>query len=267
MTIFKFTDYRLFLRRNFSNSPKKGRGKLSELARHLRIHPTVVSQVFSGNRNFSEEQALEISDFLGLSEVETRYFRLLLRLAAAESAKLRAALMREIDTVREASERSHHIRKDIELSDHELAIFYSSWLYSATRLFCSTGVKTADDVSQRFHIGREKAVAICNFLQTANLIVADGKGFRMGPQTTFIDRRSPFVSKHHTNWRIKGIEASESIGDGELMFTGPFSVSRAHFPVVRERIAAMLLEFSAMVKESPAEELACLNVDLFRIRN
>lgn len=137
--IFEFSDYRHFLRSSFEEGPKKGRGKSLELAQFLRIHPTVVSQVFSGLREFSEEQSLEIAEFLKLSAAESRHFTLLVRHENAGTAKLKKFLKAEIETSRQAARAlSTRVKTERSLTDTERAVFYSSWLYSAIRLYTST---------------------------------------------------------------------------------------------------------------------------------
>ncbi len=266
MSIFRYVDYRLFLRSHFSQLPKKGRGKLLELSKHLRVHPTAVSQIFSGLKNFSDDQALEVCEFLDLLPVESRYFRLLVRIENANTQKLKKALLGELTDLRnEAKSAATRISYSRELTDTERAIFYSSWLFSAVRLYCGTSSsgKTAEEVVARFQISRKKGLKIIEFLVNSQLLIMENEKYKQGPQSTFVDRDSPFLVKHLANWRVRALQTVDQLSDDDLMYSGPFSISPEDFEHLRERLLKVIQEFTGVVKNSGSEELACLNVDLF----
>ena len=53
--------------------------------------------------------------------------------------------------------------------------------------------------------------------------------------------------------------------EDELMYTGQFSLSKKDFETLRENLTEFLKTTNQVVKESKAEDLACLNVDWFWI--
>jgi uncharacterized protein (TIGR02147 family) len=268
MSIFEFSDYRSFLRHYLSGLPKKGRGKAQELAKHLRVHPTVVSQIFSGLREFSEEQALEVGEFLELAPIEAKYFRLLVRIANAGTQKLKSSLNLELNAVKiESKSLLTRVRVEKSLTDSERATFYSSWLYSACRLYCSTKEmgRSLDEIAGKFGVSRVKVLGIMTFLASTGLATLENDRYGMGAQSTFVDRDSPFLPKHLSNWRIRALQSIDSLKDDELMYSGPVSLSRSDFNILRERLADLIKEFTKVVNHSPAEEVACLNIDFVRI--
>lgn len=270
MTIFYYYDYRQFLRETFASQPKKGRGKSAELAAALRIHPTIVSQVLSGRRDFSAEQALEVCEFLKLSANEGKHFRLLVGLASAGTARLRKQLKDEIDESKKSSlALVTRVVSEKPLTDTGRAIFYSNWRYSAVRLYTSTDLhgRTLEEICSQFGLVRTRALEICQFLVSSGLCTLTNDCYQMGAQSTFVEKGSPFLMKHHANWRIKAIQASDDLADDELMFTGVMSISKADFTQLREEIAAFIGKSSRLVKDSIAEEVACLNFDFFKVKS
>jgi hypothetical protein len=153
----------------------------------------------------------------------------------------------------------------VELSEVERSIFYSSWLYSAVRLFTSVSEegKTVDEITAKFLQPRQRIVSILGFLVSAGLVVQEKDRYRIGPLRTFVEQGSPHLARHHANWRSKAIQKSDHVSEKELMFTSPVSLSRADFEKIREQIAELLKSVSTTVKASPAEDIACLNVDFF----
>jgi len=222
--------------------------------------------VLSGARDFNLEQAADLSDYLGHTELEQEYFLTLIQLERAGNQRLKNHLRKRIDKIqKEANKIENRFEHDRKLTDEERAIFYSSWIYSAVRLFCSLSEdgKTTVQVVERFKISRLKAVEVLTFLKAAGLLIEDKDHFKMGVSRTYLEHGSPYLSRHHANWRLKSLQKSDLISDKELMFTFPMSLSKKDFEKIREEFAQLLKKVSGIVKDSPAEDIACLNIDLF----
>ncbi|MNL24554.1 hypothetical protein D3C87_1459930 [compost metagenome] len=166
---------------------------------------------------------------------------------------------------KEASQISKRVSHEKTLTDQERAVIYSSWIYSAVRLFTSVDDKgkTLEQIQERFHLTRQRASDVLNFLESAGLVVLEKDFYKMGPQRTFLEHGSPHLLKHHGNWRIKALQQADKISEKELMFTSPVSLSRDDFEILREQIADFIKHFLTVVKDSPAQDLACLNIDFF----
>ena len=93
---FEIHDYRTLIKNYLETLPNKGRGELAKIARHLEVNSTLVSQVMSGSRDFSHEQALELSQYMGLSELESEYFILLVQLEKAGTQNLKTYIRKQI---------------------------------------------------------------------------------------------------------------------------------------------------------------------------
>ncbi|MGZ6442070.1 MAG: DUF4423 domain-containing protein [Pseudobdellovibrionaceae bacterium] len=111
-----------------------------------------------------------------------------------------------------------------------------------------------------------KTAEIMDFLKASQLVNENNGKFTMGTQSTHLESSSPHIHKHHSNWRIRAIQASENLSDEELMYTVNVSLSKADFIVLREELVTLIKSFLKKVHDSPAEEIACLNLDWFWIR-
>ncbi|MGE3260339.1 MAG: TIGR02147 family protein [Bacteriovoracia bacterium] len=268
MSIFSHQNYRDFLKSYVNNLPKNGRGEIGKMAKATSIHPTLLSLIFSGKRDLSPEQTHDLAAYLKLTELEADYFSLLVQHARAGNHRLKSHLKKKILTLQaESSKLSQRFEHEKTLSEVERSIFYSSWLYSAVRLFASTSEngKTVDEITSRFLQPRQRVVGILNFLVSTGLVVAERDRYKIGPLRTFLEQGSPHLVRHHTNWRNKAVQKADQVSEEELMFTSPISLSREDFAKIREQMAELLKSVSVTVKESPAEEIACLNIDLFWI--
>ena len=220
----------------------------------------------SGLRDFNQEQTYTLSVYLAHTDLEMDYFSLLVQLQRAGTVDLKKHLERKLESlITEALQLSKRISHEKKLSDQQRAVFYSSWIYSAVHLFTSIKEKgiTLEEISLRFNLSKQKTVDIIQFLLSTGLCTEDSGRYSMGVQSTFVERGSPYLLKHHSNWRVKAIQKSESISENELMYSGQFSLSKKDFEALRERLAKFLQEANLIVKESNAEDLACLNIDWF----
>lgn len=266
MSIFQFDNYRDFLRSYVRSLPKNGHGELSRIAKHLGVSSTTLSQILSGTKNFSTDHAFDLAEYLQLTEVETDYLYILVEIDRAATKKNQTYLRNKLIRAREeALKLSKRLQHEKVLSDAERASFYSSWIFPAAHLFL--GIKkegaTLEEVMQRFNLPRQKTSEILQFFLRTGLAVEREGRYRLGIQSTFVEQGSPHLLRHHANWRVKAIEKSENIQLQELMYTNPVSVSRKDFDRIREKIVLLLKEISLIVKESPEEEVANLNIDWF----
>jgi uncharacterized protein (TIGR02147 family) len=72
------------------------RYSMRAFARHLAISPTHLSEVLNRRKSLSEETAADVAQRLGWDPQRTRFFRNLVRLEAAGSETLRAAIVSEL---------------------------------------------------------------------------------------------------------------------------------------------------------------------------
>lgn len=269
MRIFEFTEISPFLRHYLHNLPRKGHGEVTRLARFLRVSTTLVSQVISGKKSFTPEQAQRLSTYMGFTNLEADYFTFMIQKDRAGSADLKKYWAAKLKELRDESMKlSKRVKVDRTLNDTERAVFYSTPLYSAIRLFTSTSEKgiSLDQICERFEITRVKAAEMIKFLVETGLCVDDGGLFKMGAQKTHVEQGSPHLLKHHANWRIRAIRQSEDLLPTELMYTAPVSLSKKDFDFLREEMAAFIDKFLKKVHASPAEEIACFNLDFFWIK-
>lgn len=268
MSLFEFSDYRAFLKEHIYSLPKHGRGELSKLSRHLGVNSTLISQIMAGLRDFTTEQAYDITVYLGLSELEAEYFTLLVQIEKAGNSRLKGFLRKRLAAVKaESFKLEKRFAHDKKLSEEDKTIFYSSWLYSAIRLFCSTREegRTVEEITGWLQISNARALECLRFLTRTGLCTQKGGHYQMGVPLTFVAQGSPHLLKHHANWRLKALQRSEGLSAEELMITAPMSISAADFQAIREMLTTLMSSLSQKIKDSPAEEVACLNMDFFRV--
>lgn len=265
--IYEYKDYKKFLSHRIQLMPKKGRGQARKLAEHLRVQPVVISQIISGDRDFSPEQAIEVCEFFGLDSGASDYFVLLVQFARSGTQTLKKYYEQKIlNLQKEAAELKSKIVEHKELDDFDRSIFYSNWFYSGIRLLTSIPeFDTVEAISLRFRLSKQQVSAILEFLVSRNLCVEQAGRYSLGVAATFIDGSSPYINNHRRNWRLKGLERLVEPNVNDLFFSSPCTISEKDMVVIRKRLLELIAENSKTIKGSPSEKLACLNIDWFEV--
>lgn len=221
-----------------------------------------------GSKEFTEEQSISICQFVGLNELETEYFLTLNKIERAGTKLLKDHYKKKLEKLKEQSlDLKEHLHQDRILNDYEKSIFYSSYLYSAIRLSTSIADgQSISEIAERFQLSRDKIAAILNFLLSSNLCAEKNGKYLLGTQHTHVESGSPFLARHHHNWRVKALERTDHITNEELQFTGPVSISREDFQEVRELLIEVISKSLAKVKKSEPTEVACLLIDWFLVQ-
>ncbi len=265
--IFGFSDYRSYLRKQIEFLKDTGVSNLTRIATSVGVHTSYLAHVLAGAKNLNFDQATELSDVLKLTPMEQEYFFTLVHLDRAGTSKSKKYWLTKKDEIlAERSKVKSRVGEHTELSDHDRAIFYSSWIYVA--VFSATFIEngqTLDQIAKHFQLPRVKAEEILDFLVRTGICERHGSKYKPGTTFVYIGNDSPLVVKHHTNWRMKAIQKMDSREAKELFFTSPMSMSLEDFAKIRELLAKSIEKSLEICKASDAKEVVCLNIDLFRL--
>ncbi|MFN8847412.1 MAG: TIGR02147 family protein [Bdellovibrionales bacterium] len=266
---FDEKDYRSVIRKWVSDRPNRGRGELKIMAEKIGVPSPVFSQILSGTRELSEDHAYILSDHMEFSELQRDYFLCLVQIERASHFEYKNHLKRKLEQIQNRS-KNLVTRLEYEgvLTEKDQSEFYSSWLYSAVRLFCDIRKGASfDEICSEFRLHRDRGIRIVQFLVRVGLIEIRNNVYHLGPSRTHVGKDSPYVIKHHSNWRIRAMERSQNLKDEELMFTGPMTISQKDFSQLREKMVKLVEEVSSTVKDSASEKLVCFNLDFFEVKS
>ncbi len=264
-SLYEYTDYKKFLNAWVESQPKQGHGEYRRIAMTLNISTTMISQVFKSTKHLSLEMACELCDYLSLEEDEIEYFLLLVDFQKSGSHKLSNRLMKQIKKRQErALKLENRIKKDLELSEEDKAVFYSSWIYTGISLM--TDVEAYNNIaaiSQRLNLPKNLIQKVVSFLLDKGLCVEKSGKLKMGPTNTHVGSSSLLTSKHHQNWRLLGFNKMIFEDEKHLFFTGPMVMSQVVADEIRARLPELVQEILKEVHPSKSEVVRCLNIDWF----
>ena len=151
IAVFEFKDYRHFIHARFKEMPKQGHGQSFKLSQFLSVHSTLVSQILKGTKTFTLEQASQTAEYLGLNDLETDFFLVLVQMDRAGNESLRNNLRRQMKALAEKSEKlTNRLKPQKQVSEEMRSTFYSDWIYSAIRLLTAIdSCQTVEGLSTR----------------------------------------------------------------------------------------------------------------------
>lgn len=268
MDLFKYDDYKETLKLILRSKKGSSRGAFKNIAAYLGVNPTLVSQILSGPRNFSEEQIFSVCEYLGISALESQYMLVLVQIERAGTVKLKNHYVSLRNNIRKQAEQvSSRVPKTRDLSDAEKAHFYSSYLFSAIQIATSLETEVNFDfIVQRFQLTPARAREILDFLIETDLVREKNGRLLPGTNYTHLDKSSPFLHKHLSNWRLKAIDAASDRTEEEMFYSVNFSVSKKDFAVLKTMMVQVVQDFLNVVKPSPCEDIAQFNLDLFWVK-
>jgi len=264
ISIFDHQDYREFLRAWIDS--QQGRGASGRLAEAMGISPSMMSLVMKGEKNLSSEQAAELVEFLTLNEIETDYFFVLMEIGKAGSHKLTQRLEKKKDVLlKQARKISSRVKKDVELSEEQKSIYYSSWLYTGLRnLSACPQTQDLHKMSEHLKIPYEVLQPVVEFLVENGMCKLEKGQITYGPQNTHLGNESHYVNQYHRNWRSKGQERMEMRDEEDLFYTCPMSLSEEAYEQIRKLLPTVIQQVLKIVGPSDSEKVACFNIDFFK---
>lgn len=267
--IYTYAEPSKLLRSFIASQPQKGRGLVKQLAEHLGVASPQVSQFLSGVKTITMDQAYLIGRYFSWTELEMEYWLTLVDWERASHHEVKKHFKKKLESLKQESLRiGKAVAATTELSEADKAQFYSSWVYSGIRLFCSVGQgKRIEEIHQAFSEFPPTDInTVVEFLLQRQLLKKSGLLYEMGTQRTFVPKGSPFLKQHHTNWRLRAVERAIFIQDEEMMFTAPLSISENGFKKVRRELQDWIKHISDNLESyGDAEQVACLNIDFFRV--
>lgn len=268
MKIYELSDYKAYINRRIEEMPKRGRGQFRKLAETLGVNSVVISQIFKGTRELSLEQANTMAAYFGMTELEKEYFFLLVQKGRTSNHELIKYFNEKLEKIRIEAQDLKNIVTSERLSEETQSLFYSNWYYSAIRLSTLLkGFENPDKIANNLNLPITVVQKVISFLLQNELIIEEKGKLKIGPQRTHVEASSPFVNRHHINWRLKGIEHMDNLNPDELFYTSPMTLSKDAMKEIKKGLLDFIAEKSALVKDAKDEQIACLNIDFFELHD
>lgn len=187
--------------------------------------------------------------------------------ARAGTHKLQNFFISQLEELKiQSKEIKSRVKVDKALDENGKATFYSNWYYTGISLLTAIeGFQSTEALADRLKLPRSTVKKVIDFLIENGINVLEDNKIKPGPRITHLEANSPLVSRHHTNWRLKGFEHLSNVQPDDLFYTGPMVLSESLQKEIRKNLIAVIEKNLKMIEGCPDEVLCCLNIDWFKI--
>lgn len=262
-SIYTFSDYKTYLKYRITQE-KRSRGNQKMLCEAAGLQPSFLSRVIHGALHLTPEHAAGMTKFWGLSAHEAHYFQELVNLARAGTPLLRSILKEKLEELKRQSRQvSNRVALPSIQAEQIQTFYYSSWLVAAIHVMVSIeGFRTTEAIAERLAIEPAVALGILRQLHAFEMIEERDGEWRVGHYSLHLPSGSPHQGHHQTNWKLRAI-ASHAARPNGLHYCNVHSISRADFLQLQEELLRFISRCNQVIHDSPAEKLACINLDYF----
>lgn len=267
LSIYEFQDYKKYLLQWMGRAPNQGRGLRKQLAEAIGCQTPFITHVLGGDYHLSLEQGEACARWLGFNDTETEFFILLVIKQRAGTKGLEQIAAKQISQ-RRAAETVLKKRLNIkeQMSPEDQMLYYSNWYYSAIHMACLIPqLQTIESLQKYFNLSLAQIVNALEFLTEHGLIEERKSRYRVLKPVLHLEKESALMAQHHTQWRLKAMEAFLRKRNADLFYSGVISLSKDDYDWIRERLTQLLEEAIHRIKTSKDETLACLNIDWFEL--
>ena len=207
VSIYNYKDYKKYLSEMCKKENSALKGPKARLAEFIGCQLAYLSQVLNGEANLSSEQAEACNRFFGHNKRESMYFLNIVHFEKAGTSNLRKFYQDQISEILEEQKLvAKRLNLNKSLTPEIQARYYRSWDYLAVHIAVSVpGFQIQKELSEKLGLSLERLAEILNFLEENLLVTKKGDQYGFGDGGFHLTAGSPFLVKHHANWRIQAI--------------------------------------------------------------
>lgn len=265
-TVFECKTYKTYLFHSLGGYRART-GLRTKAAEYIRCQTAYLSKVLNEDADLSLEQALLMSEFLGHDSEENDFFLLLVQKARAGSSKLTAYYEKKIQFhLEQRLNIRNRLKTQDSLSTDDQAIYYSKWYYSCLHVMVSIpSLNTKIALIDHLKLPPELVSEALDFLESRGLIVSQGGRYQIGPRHLHLASNSPYINKHHANWRSRALHSMDVPQANDLHYSVVVTLSKDDIVKLKSNIVDLIQENMKVIKDSKEETTLAIGIDFFQI--
>lgn len=265
--VFEYNNYKAYINERIEASPAKGRGIKLKIAEFLNCQTAFISQVLKGAPNFSLEQGVKLNKFFEHTKEEARFFLLLLQLERAGSLDLQEFFKAELkEIIEKRSDLKNRLDIKNSLKKIDQQIYYSNWLYACIHMMIAIPeFQNPQAMARHLNLPREKIMEVISFLEETGLVTREGAHYKIGVTKIHLEKDSPQIQRHHTNWRMQAIRSIDINDSKDLHYSTVVSMSHNDVPRLKEILIKTIEECRSVIRDSKEEKIQSVCIDFFGV--
>lgn len=269
INIFEYLNYRHWIADKIRETKELRPGwTLSKIAEKISVQAPYLSNVIKEKSHLNADQVYRLAEVFNLNNYEQSYFLLLLEWDRSQLQTRKQSLKDQIDSIRKKELQTENYIKSpkIQKMTPELSEFFLNpqlqVIYFLTGIdkYCNDSEKMAKTLK----VDTPKVNELLDKLLELGFINKESGRITRSKKSYHLPKDSPLREPHQKLMTYAGIQHKQLLPD-HLKYQ--FSVLFTSDPETHEKIRQEFLNFISKmeewVKESPAEEVYQLHIDLF----
>jgi hypothetical protein len=121
------------------------------------------------------------------------------------------------------------------------------------------------EISRALKLSESLVEKVILFLLSCGLLVEKNGEFQAGPSYLHLDRESPNISKHHSNWRMVAIQSLGNEEKNDIHYSTVSTLSKKDVETIRLRLVEEIQSYVQTVSQSKEETMYCFTLDFFKL--
>ncbi len=262
-SIFDHESHQVYLKMRLT-----AHGLKTRFAGALRLAPSYVSQILGNQHSLSLEQADKANEFLRHSPEESEFFFLLVSKDRAGTSRLRKHFEEKIrEHKKKRLQVTERLGRKSVIDESVNGTYYASWIYSAAHIACAIdGLNDSETIAGRLGIEKSAVNQVLSFLENNGFLVKKPEGYEITQTWIRLEKPSPHLIKHHSNWRLKAIQNLDRESENDLHYSGLYAIDFKTSIRLKNLILEFLKNQMPAIESAPSQDLYVWNIDLFRMK-
>lgn len=263
MNIFEILDYRQIFSQLIARTERKG--TKSRLAKALLCQSAYISRILAGRADLSTDQLVRAAAFFGLTEIEREYWlNVLLENRSADRAAKTLFRNRALELRQSIESLSNRLRTGDALTQEQQVRYYRSWLPSTIHMAVrNQKMQRPAVLAEALGVPLASVTKALGELTEMGLVNEDGGRFWSTDKGVHLDSESPWISRHHANWRHKTAERMSRDQLEGLHYSSAISCSASDLPRIKDVLIEALQKVRKIVSKSGDETVAHYAIDFY----
>lgn len=265
-TLYTYTDYKIFLN-DYINDKKNEWGLLTKMSDAIGCQRPYLSRCLHQEVHLTMDHAYQMTRFLTLDENESEYFLSLVEHARASTISYKKKLELKLNKLRTQDEelKISASRPITSLNGGEI-FYYSTWIPIAIHILTSIPeYQTLSAICEKLNLDKITVELHLQQLESLNLITKKLNKWIFKSGEMHLSKESPLNPTHLNNWRQKAVLKSQHRASDNFHYSVVQSLDEVAYQEIRKSVIKIISDFSKYAGPAPAKEIACFNIDLFKL--
>jgi hypothetical protein len=229
--IYDHLDYKQYILGLIEGVPDGSRGVRKSLAISIGCQVSHITNVLTGSAHFTPEQGEAVGRFFGLDANEIEFLLQLIQYVRAGTVHLKQRCLSILKKQREEFlELKNRLKLKDSLQSEDQARYYSCWQMGATHMLLSLpSFQTRDAIAKKLGLSLERTDEILSTLVEVGICQKTGQRYTLLKGSLHLDRQSPFIIQHHTNWRMCALRSFDRLSNDDFHYSEAIAISKLDF--------------------------------------